>query len=431
MVGLRIGLVYSAALRQAGGDVQWAQDATQAVFSDLAVKAKSLCRHEALVGWLYTSTRYAIAKMARAEGRRRKREQEAFSMQQDLAPDDSEIPAERLRPLLDEALHELPETDRQALLLRFFAGRSLAELGQSLGLSETAAQKRVERALLKLKEILAKRGLSSTAVAIGVALGQEAFAVTVPAGLAAMVSGGAFAAASAAASGVGIVSFLTAPMTVAAGLSGAVLAVAVGLVAYENRSLRSDSAEGRSGSVVAAGPSGPVRVAGTSKSDSLAAETGETDDPRAPEATPIVRKPPTPAGTSSFSPEVVQPVSGHPSAERTLVVLPLGPDNLPAALRVFDPVQLDQRPVPASRLSPNYPAEMRRRRISGEVLVDFIVDADGRVHHAVAVKSSRSEFERAAVEAVSAWRFKPGTKTGRAVSTHLQLPIFFTLDSHD
>ena len=96
----------------------------------------------------------------------------------------------------------------------------------------------MERALLKLKEILAKRGLSSTAVAIGVALGQEAFAVTVPAGLAAMVSGGAFAAASAAASGVGIVSFLTAPMTVAAGLSGAVLAVAVGLVAYENRSLR-------------------------------------------------------------------------------------------------------------------------------------------------------------------------------------------------
>ena len=58
---------------------------------------------------------------------------------------------ERIHPMLDEALDELGRTDRDALVLRFFDQRSLAEVGHALGSNEEAARKRVARALEKLR----------------------------------------------------------------------------------------------------------------------------------------------------------------------------------------------------------------------------------------------------------------------------------------
>jgi len=214
LVRLRIGLVYAAALRQTGGNVHRAQDVTQAVFTALARNAASLRRHSALIGWLYTSTRYAAAKIARSEQRRRNREQEAHTMHEELVSTQSEMPAERLRPVLDEAMHLLSEADRRAVLLRFFDGCSMAELGRYLGLSEPTAKKRVERALGKLKTQLAKRGLASTAATLAAALSQEAAAAaTVPTGLAATVSGSALLAASAVGPGVGLFIMTTSKLT--------------------------------------------------------------------------------------------------------------------------------------------------------------------------------------------------------------------------
>jgi protein TonB len=71
---------------------------------------------------------------------------------------------------------------------------------------------------------------------------------------------------------------------------------------------------------------------------------------------------------------------------------------------------------------------MRRAGIAGEVLVDFIVDSNGDVRNAYAVRSSQREFEAAAVQAVSKWKFRPGKKGGRNVNTHMQVPIVFTLN---
>lgn len=194
LIRQHVDLVYSAALRQVNGDGQTAQDVTQAVFTDLARKAPRLTRHTSLTGWLYTSTRYLAAKTRRTEQRRRTREQEAHAMNQLLqsaAPD----PAwNELRPVLDEAMHDLSAADREAVLLRFFERRPLADIGTRLGLTESAARMRVQRALDKLRAALAKRGVTSTAVALATILAERA-AEAAPAGLAARASHAAFAAA--------------------------------------------------------------------------------------------------------------------------------------------------------------------------------------------------------------------------------------------
>jgi RNA polymerase sigma factor (sigma-70 family) len=51
---------------------------------------------------------------------------------------------------------ELAESDREAILMRYFEKRQLREIGERLGLSEEAARKRVDRALEKLRALKGK-----------------------------------------------------------------------------------------------------------------------------------------------------------------------------------------------------------------------------------------------------------------------------------
>lgn len=172
-----LDLVYSAALRQVGGDAHLARDVAQTVFVDLARKASQLAGRPALAGWLYTSAHFAAAKVVRTEQRRRVREQEAQTMQNLLADDHGAARDwDRLRPVLDAAMLELNEADREAVVLRFFSGRSFPEVGVALRLNEEAARKRVDRALDKLHGLLSRRGVTSTSVALGLALTQNAVA---------------------------------------------------------------------------------------------------------------------------------------------------------------------------------------------------------------------------------------------------------------
>ena len=197
LVRQHIALVYSAALRQTNGDAPQAEDVTQVVFTDLARKAARLTRHTSLAGWLYTSTRYAAAALRRAEQRRSAREQEAHAMNQLLQSAETDPAWEQLRPVLDEAMHDLKADDREAVLLRYFERLPLATVGARLGVTENTARMRVDRALDKLRGALVKRGVTSTAGALAVILtGRMAGAA--PAGLAAAVSGKAVATAGAA-----------------------------------------------------------------------------------------------------------------------------------------------------------------------------------------------------------------------------------------
>ena len=196
LVRQHIDLVYSAALRQVGGDTAAAEDVTQLVFTDLARKAPGLTRHTSLTGWLYTSTRYRAAHARRAEQRRRNHEREAHEMNQLLQSTDPDPRWQELRPLLDDAMHDLSATDREAVLLRYFERLPLAEIGARLGLKENAARMKVDRAIDRLRAALAKRGVTSTITALAGLLNARAMG-TAPAGLAARASSSATAAAAA------------------------------------------------------------------------------------------------------------------------------------------------------------------------------------------------------------------------------------------
>jgi hypothetical protein len=114
------------------------------------------------------------------------------------ALDDNTRPEwEQVAPYLDESLNQLNPADRDALVLRFLKQQDLRAVGTALGISDDAAQKRVDRALEKLHGLLKHRGATLSAAALGTAMATEAVTAA-PAGLAASVAGAALASAAAA-----------------------------------------------------------------------------------------------------------------------------------------------------------------------------------------------------------------------------------------
>lgn len=173
-------LVYSAALRQTG-DFEASRDVAQMVFADLARKAGTLGRKTLLAGWLYRAVRLQALEQRRKDQRRQRREMQAMENLDSVPAPENDWTA--IRPMLDDAMTKLNEADRDALLLRFFRNESLAAVGAALDISEDAAQKRVARALGKLREVLANRGLGASAATLSATLAAHAME-TAPGGFA-------------------------------------------------------------------------------------------------------------------------------------------------------------------------------------------------------------------------------------------------------
>src|SRR5438552_4747146 len=183
LVRRHVDFVYSAALRMVR-DAHLAEDVAQGVFVALAQSASQLRDRPVLSGWLHRTAQNLAANTVRADVRRRAREQEAAAMNELHEPD---AVWEDIAPHLDDALGELSEADRDALLLRYFEGKSTRQIAQMLGTSEDAAQKRVSRALERLREFLAKRGVTAGASGLVVVLSANAVQ-SAPVGLAVTIS---------------------------------------------------------------------------------------------------------------------------------------------------------------------------------------------------------------------------------------------------
>ena len=186
-------LVFATALRRVG-EASAAQEVAQDVFVALARKAPWLKAEDSLAGWLHKAAFFQARRWWRGEMRRRQREQAALELHTTMKDENSLLKS--LGGVLDDGLLELRESERKALLLRFFEHGNYRQIGAALGIGEDAARKRVEKALAQLTAYFKKRGYAvGSAAATAAAL--DAAAVTAPAGLAAQAAQAALAQAGA------------------------------------------------------------------------------------------------------------------------------------------------------------------------------------------------------------------------------------------
>ncbi len=187
LVSRHVNKVYSVALRHTRNPHQ-AEEITQAVFVILTRKSRNLGKGVVLSGWLYETARRTAVTHIRSEIRRGRREQEAV-MQTLLNKTESDV-WPQIAPLLDAAMAALSETDRHAVVLRFFDGKSMREVGAALGASEDAAKMRLNRSVEKLRTFFVKRGVVLPATALTAAISAHSVQAA-PAGLAAAVTAAA------------------------------------------------------------------------------------------------------------------------------------------------------------------------------------------------------------------------------------------------
>jgi hypothetical protein len=162
------------------------------VFADLARLAGTFSKDVMLGGWLHRRTWHVATTLMRSERRRLNRERQAAEM--NTLQDNPEGQFERIAPLLDEAINQLGASDRAAIVLRFFEHRDLRAVGVALGSNEDAAQKRVSRAVEKLRCHFARRGIAASSTVIASVIAAHAVHAA-PAGLASAVTTASLAGA--------------------------------------------------------------------------------------------------------------------------------------------------------------------------------------------------------------------------------------------
>lgn len=160
-------MVYATALRVSHGQETLAEDTTQSVFTRLAIAPEKVKDARALGAWLHAAATGFTLDALRFEARRRRREETSQRLIMMHSPEPTASDGwHELIPEIDGALSKLPPQDSQLLLLRFWQQQDWRNIGRNFGLSDDAAQKRMNRALKRLRRILARRGITSTTGAL-------------------------------------------------------------------------------------------------------------------------------------------------------------------------------------------------------------------------------------------------------------------------
>lgn len=159
LVRRHMGMVYHACRRRLR-DEHLAEDAAQAVFVLLSRRGPGDgC--PSVAGWLYRTALHTCANVNKARMRRERHERTAAEMRSEIAsaPQSSEMDV-----ALERALGELPATDRDVLIMKFYEQRELSEVAQALGISSNTATKRVSRALARMKRRLVGAGVAGVSI---------------------------------------------------------------------------------------------------------------------------------------------------------------------------------------------------------------------------------------------------------------------------
>jgi len=173
--------VYAVCLRRIG-DVHLAEDAAQEVFLLLAQKAERLRNRNTLSGWLVQSAVYVSLNIVKVKSHQRKHEEKMGEINKiHSGPEPAEPEWQNLAPFVDSALLNLKDRDRDAVVLRYYQGRSHREIAEILAVSEAAVRKRVSRALDRLKKTLTGQGVVLPAAVIGVLISENAVQAAPPA----------------------------------------------------------------------------------------------------------------------------------------------------------------------------------------------------------------------------------------------------------
>jgi len=171
LIRRHIDFVHAVARRRVGGDEHLADDVTQAVFILLLRKAHKIHSEAAMASWLYTTTGYAANNAMKMMRRRKHHEERAAQLPREIETDPRTMAESAdLQPLLHEAIDQLPRTDRQCVIMSFLQEKTHHQVAAAVGLSQDAARKRISRAVDRMRDYLASRGVSTDAATVGESL---------------------------------------------------------------------------------------------------------------------------------------------------------------------------------------------------------------------------------------------------------------------